>query len=237
MLFSRKEIAEHINDHFEPVWESVRPVPIVRVDFGNGNVVTRTLHGNIATYVCKPGGEVLDVLPGIYEPVAYLDRLVEFSNLYKWAKVGDDGGARYIADYHRTRAAALAGGEEIAEVFDPADFSKYIVESRLKEKLLVVARREGLKHSVESENAVTAGPLESAADVALWKSLEEDTRINESTRRRMVHERLAAAGLVPPGDLTKWLYREVLHADLDDPYLGLGETLFASYPFREEDER
>jgi hypothetical protein len=35
--------------------------------------------------------------------------------------------------------------------------------------------------------------------------------------------------------VTKKLYKEVLHADLDDPYLGLGPTLFAGYPFAGED--
>ena len=39
-----------------------------------------------------------------------------------------------------------------------------------------------------------------------------------------------------PAALTKWLYKEVLHADLDDPYLGLGPALFASYPFAKEDK-
>ncbi len=28
---------------------------------------------------------------------------------------------------------------------------------------------------------------------------------------------------------------ELVHADLDDPYLGLGEVLFATYPFAKED--
>ena len=41
--------------------------------------------------------------------------------------------------------------------------------------------------------------------------------------------------VVAPGGITKWLYREVLHADLDDPYLGLGDLLFANYPFAAED--
>lgn len=239
MLFSRKEIADHINDHFEPVWESVRPVPIVRLDFGDGRVITRTLHGNIATYVCNPNGQVLDVLPGIYEPLAYLDRLVEFSNLYKWVKRHADGGAEYVANYHRARAENLARGEVAEALMDPADLSKRAIEGRLEEQLVLTERRENLARSVaaEGERAV-GGPLDAAAaDAALWRSLEEDTRINESTRRRLIHEHLAAAGIITPADMTKWLYREVLHADLDDPYLGLGETLFAGYPFRGEDER
>ena len=32
---------------------------------------------------------------------------------------------------------------------------------------------------------------------------------------------LLARGVVRPADITKRLYREVLHVDLDDPYLGL----------------
>jgi hypothetical protein len=40
---------------------------------------------------------------------------------------------------------------------------------------------------------------------------------------------------VRPDEVTRPIYRDVLHADLDDPYLGLGEALFANYPFAQED--
>jgi hypothetical protein len=38
-----------------------------------------------------------------------------------------------------------------------------------------------------------------------------------------------------PEKVTRPLYRDVLHADLDDPYLGLGQALFGTYPFARED--
>ena len=41
--------------------------------------------------------------------------------------------------------------------------------------------------------------------------------------------------LVKPEKMTRPIYKEVLHADLDDPYLGLGEVLFAKYLFAKED--
>jgi hypothetical protein len=72
-------------------------------------------------------------------------------------------------------------------------------------------------------------PLAARPELAL------DTRVNEVVRRRAVHERLAGAGLVQPDDLKKWLYKEVLRADLDDPLLGLGAVLNSNYPFAEED--
>ena len=77
MLFSKPDVADFINRNFEPVWESVRPVPLVRIDFGNSKVITRTLHGNIASYVCAADGQVLDILPGIYTPPAYVERLYQ----------------------------------------------------------------------------------------------------------------------------------------------------------------
>jgi hypothetical protein len=78
VLFSRADVVQTINRFFEPAWEMVRPVPVVRIDFGNGQVVTRTLHGNIATSVCTAEGEVLDILPGIYTPQAYREALNQF---------------------------------------------------------------------------------------------------------------------------------------------------------------
>jgi hypothetical protein len=70
-------------------------------------------------------------------------------------------------------------------------------------------------------------------DSATGQLLETDSHFNETVRRQQIHTYLAQAGPVTPPDLTKWLYRDVLHSDLDDPYLGLGETLFSSYPFPE----
>jgi hypothetical protein len=158
VLFSDKNIAHYINSNFEPAWESVRPVPIVRIDFGAGKTLTRTLHGNIATYICSATGFITDVLPGIYQPSVYIDRL-----------------------------------------------SKFVPSA---------ARR-----------TIAIPP---AADL---ETLAEDTILNESVRRRQIQEKLASIGPTTPQALKHWLYKEVLHADLDDPYLGLGATLFSNYPF------
>ena len=74
--------------------------------------------------------------------------------------------------------------------------------------------------------------------MANWKELAEDTRLNETTRRGQIHDMLAATGKVPSTKITRPIYKDVLHADLDDPYLGLGKMLSESYPFgREETTR
>ncbi len=233
MLFSDDQVAQFINNAFEPTWQAVRPVPIVRIDFGNGHEITRTLHGNIATYACTADGNVLDILPGIYEPHTYLERLMQFVMLHEWIRVKADQRDAILADYHRTQADALARGEAphvINAALDGKDRGKALIEARLK-FVLIPGKNDLAKTNDETPpTAVT-----STEDLAGWKALADDTHINESLRRRMIHQHLADQGSAAPDAVTKWLYREVLHADLDDPYLGLGKVLFANYPFRAED--
>jgi hypothetical protein len=241
VLFSRDEIALYVNRYFEPAWESVRPVPIVRIDFGNGTILTRTLHGNIATHVCTAEGQVLDTLGGIYTPAVYLEQLTQFRLLANYVdQQGKENRAARLRDYHRLQAETLRKNEPVARFVDVAPITKRAIENNLKAVLVAdnVARRmHGVDEAAQKKTLVEEPRVGSAEDLANWKLLAEDTQVNESLRRRQIHEELARCGLVRPEAVTKWLYREVLHADLDDPYLGLGSMLFASYPFKDSGSR
>jgi hypothetical protein len=94
VLFSKETVAQFINSHFEPIWESVRPVPIVHIDFGHGTVLTRTLHGNILTSVCDSEGHILDALPGIYAEKEYLHQLDQLRLLARYVGAQPAGQAR-----------------------------------------------------------------------------------------------------------------------------------------------
>jgi hypothetical protein len=240
VLFSRNDVAEFINANFEPVWEMVRPVPIVRLDFGDGRVITRTLHGNIATYVCTAEGQVLDVLPGIYTPAVYLDRLGQFLLLARYVdQTGPAQRADRLRSYHETQAKALKANEPPARLgYNPQAFiSKAAIERNL-EIILSMGKAPGvITVPPAPEGADDKVPLAGRDDLANWKLLVEDTRLNETVRRRQIHERLASEPLASPDAVKKWLYKEVLHADLDDPYLGLGDALFGNYPFTKEDAK
>jgi hypothetical protein len=240
VLFSKDDVAGFINENFEPAWESVRPVPIIRIDFGNGTTLTRTLHGNIATYVCTADGQVLDILPGIYEPRTYLERLNQFRLLARFvAQDRKEKREARLIDYHRGQAEALKKNEAPALLVlrkrDIAPVTKRAVENPLEAILIPGPIAQKLKMSHEDRKPADATKLGSGEDLANWKLLAEDTRINETVRRLQIHDMLARSGLVRPDAITKPLYKNVLHADLDDPYLGLGETLFANYPFSRED--
>ena len=238
MLFSRADVALFINRNFESAWESVRPVPTVRIDFGNDTVVTRTLHGNIATYVCTRQGDVLDILPGIYEPSAYLKGLDQFRLLAHYVdQQGAQNRQARLRDYHQRQAEALAKNQAPDVFVNTAGVSKAGIERSIF-AVLVPAQKAAAAYTLPKspeERRRDRLNLFTPEDVASWNLLSEDTRINETARRRQIHDLLAAAGPVRPNDVVKQVYREALHTDLDDPYLGLGNVLFANYPFAREE--
>lgn len=238
-MFSHDHVARFIQYNFEPVWQSVREVPIVRIDFGNGTIVTRTLHGNIATYVCDCNGNVCDVLPGIYTPNVYLKRLEELLRLARFLSnegIDNKGRVVILRGFHQRvlELAETRGGVPVrtaARSF--TDVTKRIAIERPTE-LLVGATTEEM---TEAAKAVASGEVRLPGDLSSWEFLVKDTKANETIRRKQIHRKLADMGLVKPQELQRWLYKEVLATDLEDPYLGLGKLLFGSYPFAAEDEQ
>lgn len=185
MLFSQTEIAAYINQNFEPVWQSVRPVPQVSIDFGNGNIIKRTLNGNIATYVCTADGTVVDILPGIYQPTAFLESLKTIEKIAN--SLPAEGNTEILFAYHNMALQQQSSDTQLI-----SDRSAY------------------------------------------GEMLAVDTTQNETERRAMVHRRLLMMPNQKFKDINGWLYREVLHADLADPYLGLKPVLFGTYPFNDD---
>jgi hypothetical protein len=241
VLFSRADVAQTINRFFEPAWEMVRPVPVVRIDFGNNQVVTRTLHGNIATSVCTAEGEVLDILPGIYTPQAYVECLNQFRLLANYVdQQGKAMRAIRARQYHEIQAEALKKDGAAHVFINTAGMTKRMIEGgvlavlRPPNQATRVSGRQAGTPPAQPTVAEKDSPV-TAEDLANWQLLEEDTRLNETQRRRLIHEMLARDGLVRPAQIVKRVYREALHCDLDDPYLGLGTALFANYPFAKED--
>jgi hypothetical protein len=241
-LFSRAEVAALINRDFEAAWEMVRPVPVVRIDFGNGQVATRTLHGNIATYVCATDGQVVDILPGTYTPPVYMAALDQVRRLAV-SLSPERERQTLLLNYHRERVQVLRRqpaqivyprvtvpqpGNPQAASAQPArvDPGKRAVELRVEQ---IVVQARAVPNGTDGARRLRPRP---GQDLAEWELLAVDTWLNETQRRLLIHKRLAGEP-VRPEQIKRWLYREVLHADLDDPYLGLGDALFGDDIFRE----
>jgi len=72
LLYANQEVSSVLRQRFVLHWQSVRPVPRVRVDFGDGRVLERTITGNSIHYVLDAEGRPLDAIPGLWSPRGFL---------------------------------------------------------------------------------------------------------------------------------------------------------------------
>jgi hypothetical protein len=74
-LYANPRVAEFLRSNFVLHWSSERPAPKITIDFGDGRTLVRTITGNSAHYVLDVRGRVVDVLPGLYGPEAFVREL------------------------------------------------------------------------------------------------------------------------------------------------------------------
>ncbi len=75
VLYANAEISDYLREHYILHWESLRPVPQLTIDFGDGRRIERTITGNSIHYVLGSDGTIIDALPGLYGPAPFLRAL------------------------------------------------------------------------------------------------------------------------------------------------------------------
>ena len=83
VLYSNAEVSAVLRDRFVLHWQSVRPVPTVTIDFGDGRKLERTLTGNSIHYILDSQGRPIEALPGLYGPQAFLRGLTNAETFFK----------------------------------------------------------------------------------------------------------------------------------------------------------
>ena len=83
VLYPNEAVATMLRERFVLNWQSVRPVPTVTIDFGDGRKLERTLTGNSIHYILDSQARPLDALPGLYGPQAFLRGLVNAESIFK----------------------------------------------------------------------------------------------------------------------------------------------------------
>ncbi len=64
-----------MRDKFILHWASVRAVPVITIDFGNGHKLVQTITGNSIHYVLDADGRAVDALPGLYNARTFIAEL------------------------------------------------------------------------------------------------------------------------------------------------------------------
>lgn len=109
-LYANAEVSDFLRTTCVLHWQSVRPVPVVTIDFGDGRTLRRTVTGNSIHYVLDSQGRVLDGLPGLYGPQAFLRELAEAVSLAAdvHGLPEPDRDSR-VRGYHDDQQRAVAG--------------------------------------------------------------------------------------------------------------------------------
>jgi hypothetical protein len=104
VLYSNESVSRLLRETFILHWQSVRPVPVIRIDFGDGRKLERTITGNSIHYVLDQQGRTVDALPGLYGPAAFqrlLDRAATAaSHASSLEKAQFD---RWLREHHTTQ--------------------------------------------------------------------------------------------------------------------------------------
>ena len=75
VLYANAAISKELRNNWILHWESVRPVPKITIDFGDGRKLERTITGNSLHYALASDGRVLDALPGLWGPKEFLQEI------------------------------------------------------------------------------------------------------------------------------------------------------------------
>jgi hypothetical protein len=252
-LYSNQEIARRLGDSFVMHWQSVRPVPRVTIDFGDGRKLERTITGNSAHYVLAADGTPLDVLPGLYGPQQFLAWLDEVEALHAgFAGISPADRQAQLQQYHAGRASevarrwaddlkAVALDVATVESSDTSKLTQATTDDYWKKISLLPSHRVAFDASTqniirrENPDAIRAGNVavsKRAAEfpilalvVNLQTSIAEDSVRNEYALHRQAHEWFATGSVaVDVERLNDRVYAELFLMPPSDPWLGLAPT-------------
>jgi hypothetical protein len=188
-LYSNAKVSQFLRDNYVLHWQSVRPVPRVTIDFGDGRKLERTLTGNSAHYVLSADGTPLDVLPGLYSPLAFLQwawTMRDFELKYDAADAGER--AKMLAAFHAAKK------DEVLRRWDMdiqylGDQRAELVATRITPKAVAAARKAFSKSAAEVPMLRFANLggtwMERGMDDELWQAIaarhREDVKLDETS--------------------------------------------------------
>lgn len=176
-LYANREVSAFLRDNFVLYWSSERPVPRVTIDYGDGRKLERTTTGNSAHYVMDADGNVLDVLPGLYAPTAFMAELEDSLALAASVRgKSDEERGRLIARYHEAEhRVAQEAWSGLADTPYLPSARSLLTQARVDAELAIAQRATITKSVMEipdlrviaSEIAVDAWPEH---EIAMWAS-------------------------------------------------------------------
>ena len=121
-LYSNAQVSQLLRDKFILHWASVRAVPVITIDFGNGHKLVQTITGNSIHYVLDADGRAVDALPGLYNARTFIAELEGAADAVAQEGKGTSPAAyqeattqRLLAAWRTDLAAVAPGGPDLSK--------------------------------------------------------------------------------------------------------------------------
>jgi hypothetical protein len=168
-LYANAEVSKYLRENYVLHWQSVRPVPKVTIDFGDGRKLVRTVTGNSIHYVLDSEGGVIDGLPGLYGPKAFARWLADTRSFAQTlAPLSPENQNMLLVNCHRRNAKRL-------QTLWSSDLEKVAPETATKlieeENARLAAAPTAQQSKPTAREAATRAIGKSAVEVVLVESV------------------------------------------------------------------
>jgi hypothetical protein len=249
-LYPHTAVRTMLAERFVLHWETVRAVPIMTIDFGDGRSIKRTITGNSLHLVLDARGRTVDILPGLYGAGFFARVLQGSESLAKRAAdLDDDQFRNELAKFHQSQLNALQARwsndwqeltpNTVAQSAEHAPpFGQELDDAawaRLAQRYVNEVSLDGMTTAAVQAKA----PAEAAGRLAVGKAVAEmpalrlvrnlvpvigqDTVKNEFQFHRQIHQWLAEEPLPKSNVLITRIYDELFLSPLNDPWYGLSK--------------
>jgi hypothetical protein len=189
VLYANADVSQALREKFVLHWQSVRPAPRVTIDFGDGRKLERTITGNSIHYILDSEGHIIDALPGLYGPRAFLRQLTLARELCERLQ-GQDAATRLktLDNYHRTAIRAITSDWLHDNTIAGGNLPRYLIPEKAHQS---------------SPRAIEIAPLalpKMVTEVSILKAITRDADAlgsvtDEATWTRIAEHHLADAQL------------------------------------------
>ncbi len=220
-LYPNALVKKLLSEDFILYWQSLRPVPRITIEMGDGRKIERTITGNSIHYVLDADGRILDAIPGMYAPRTFVEILTTAKRLHGM-NLSDETLARYQADMAQrlasrwTRALAKRGVADATAALPgnqtwPTD-QQYSYAARANELAPSKARVEQPFFA-----ALEGQRLQQLTDDALWTKLageyQNASQLDPASRSLM---RQKLDGRLPAADANQLA---ISKSFVEDPFM------------------
>lgn len=184
-------------------WQSLRPVPKVTIDFGDGRTLVRTITGNSLHAVLRADGTPVDAILGLLSAEAFVTALSRAVPMARTANASE------LSERHRD---ALAHPPNLP----PAKVERERILPYMRSPSAIddASRVAMTKHMVESPILAQLRALE--------RTLSQDQRTNELDLHPRLHRLFADGTRFTDADaMVDWIYEHLFLMPPSDPFLGL----------------